>query len=113
MPLLIIPLVLAMAIVLWYYSQTQNAFCTVILGIILSYFMLGIVMAAQGMSILPDIEPKLPDDVDMPEEFLGRPNLYIAFLLEQAAEQENLVNMIEARGPGSDPSNIYDRWNIL
>ena len=110
-PFLTIPV--AVLISLWFFYETQDAFCTVIVVIILTYFMMGTVHGLQGEIIRPDTSPEIPEGVDIPEEFIGRPKLYLAFLIEQAAEQDQLARIIEARGIGNDPSSKYDKWDIL
>lgn len=111
MALLSIPV--AAIIALWFYSETQDAFCTVIVVMILTYFMMGIIHGIQGDIIIPERKPELPPDIEIPEEFMGRPKLYLAYLIEQAAEQDQLARIIGARGAGSDPLDKMDRWDLL
>lgn len=96
----------------WFYFVTSDAFCTIISVILLSYFLTSLVQALIG-GPLQDYPPEREPPIDIPEEFEGRPKLFLAYLIEQAAEQEALTQIVKARGPGMDPSSKSDMWDRI
>lgn len=96
----------------WFYFATNNAFCAVISVILLSYFLTSLVQALIG-GPLQDYPPEREPPIEIPEEFEGRPKLFLAYLIEQAAEQDALTHIVKARGPGMDPSSKFDKWDRI
>lgn len=110
-PFISIPVVLLIA--MWFWSETQDAICTIIITVILVYGFMALVQGMMGEPLPPPIEPELPEGVDVPEEFEGRPKLFLAYLIEQAAEQDDLRRIVAARPPGNDPLSRHDKWDRL
>ena len=96
----------------WFYFVTSDAFCAVISVIALSYFLTSLVQALIG-GPLQDYPPEREPPIDIPEEFEGRPKMFLAYLIDQAAEQDALTHIVKARGPGMDPSSKSNKWDRL
>jgi hypothetical protein len=110
---IIIPIMISLALLVW--IGTHNAFWTSLFAVVLTYGVLMLIPALRGdySSFIRPQPPMIPKDIEIPEEFEGRPNLFLAYLVRNAHEDNELKRIIDERGVGGNPEDMYDRWNIL
>lgn len=110
---IVIPIMILLSIFVW--LTTHDPFWTSVFAVVMTYGTLMLIPALRGdySTFIRPLPPPIPKDVNVPDEYEGRPDLFLAYLVRNANEDNELRKVIEARGPGGNPDDKINGWDRL
>jgi len=97
------------------YVGTKSGFCTTLTAVVITYltFTCYVALKTGDTDFLAPKKKQNMESIEIPEEFVGRPKLFLAYLVGEMEEQARLEDTVEHRPPGNDPTDRYNMWDRL